>query len=415
MNAAVNAAGDSAVNAAGQSPRRHHRGFWVVTVVFVLVMAYATVPTPLYPLYQEADGFASSTTTVVFAAFAVGVMVSLYLAGHISDWVGRRRVLVAACLLSAVAAALFLASPALPVLLVARLVDGFAVGILTATATAHLGELRAVARPDENAVIASAVAGAANIGGLAIGPLIGGVFAEFLPAPLQLPHLVFLVVLLGCAVVLRLVPETVTPPEVRPRWRPQRVSPPRGAEREFRVAALAGFSEFAVFGLFTALAPAYLASTFGITDHLVAGSTTFAVFGSAALCQALLVSLAVRTQLAVAWTACAVGLAAIGAGAVLGILVLFFAGAIAAGAGVGVLFRSALQTTVAVAAPAHRGAAIALYFLIAYTGLAVPVLVVGLALLVVPADVVLVAFLAVAAVATVGSALRLRAMNASRP
>ena len=39
----------------------------------------------------------------------------------------------------------------------------------TATATAHLGELRSASHPDENAIVAASVAGAANIGGLALG------------------------------------------------------------------------------------------------------------------------------------------------------------------------------------------------------------------------------------------------------
>ena len=32
---------------------------------------------------------------------------------------------------------------------------------------------------NENAVVAASVSGAANLGGLSLGPLIGGIFAEF--------------------------------------------------------------------------------------------------------------------------------------------------------------------------------------------------------------------------------------------
>ena len=31
----------------------HSAGFWVVAAVFLTTMAYCTVPTPLYPLYQQ--------------------------------------------------------------------------------------------------------------------------------------------------------------------------------------------------------------------------------------------------------------------------------------------------------------------------------------------------------------------------
>ena len=56
-------------------------------------MAFSTVPSPLYSLYQQRDGFSTFTVTIVFAVYAVGVIISLLLAGHVSDWVGRKKVL----------------------------------------------------------------------------------------------------------------------------------------------------------------------------------------------------------------------------------------------------------------------------------------------------------------------------------
>lgn len=175
-------------------------GFWTVAVAIFATMSYTTVPTPLYPLYQERDGFPVWVITMIFAAFAVGVVCSLFLAGHLSDWAGRRRMTIIAVLLSALSAVLFLLWDDVPGLLTARFVDGVSIGILTATATAHLGELRARSHPRENPVIAASVAGAANLGGLAVGPVIGGVFAEYLPAPLILPHAVYLVLFVVLAV-----------------------------------------------------------------------------------------------------------------------------------------------------------------------------------------------------------------------
>ena len=86
----------------------HGAGFWIVATTFLLVMAYSTVPTPLYPLYQQRDGFPVWMITVIFAAYAVGVVFSLFFVGHISDWAGRRRMLLIAILVSALSAAMFL-------------------------------------------------------------------------------------------------------------------------------------------------------------------------------------------------------------------------------------------------------------------------------------------------------------------
>ncbi|PPF25190.1 MFS transporter [Rathayibacter sp. AY1F7] len=379
-------------------------------------MAYSTVPTPLYPLYQQLDGFPPFVITVVFAAYAVGVIVSLYLAGHVSDWLGRRRVLLIAVLVSAVSAVLFSLTTEVPGLIVARFVNGVSIGMLTATATAHLGELRARARPDENTIVAASISGAVNLGGLSLGPLLGGVFAEFLPDPLLLPHQVFLVALLVAGLALLLVPETVDVPETAPAYRPQRLSVPADTRRAFLLAAFGAFSAFSVLGLFTSLAPTFLVQTFQVRDHLLAGATSFAVFASAALGQLLLVKVGTRLQLSIAVAGCAVGLAAVAAGAIAPQLGVFLAGAVVSGFGVGLLFKGSIGTAVALADPARRGETLAVVFLVAYTGLAVPALAAGAALDLVAATIVLTVFaaLVLAATATAGVLLRARSAAAGR-
>src|ERR1700753_4503830 len=122
---------------AGPSARRHRAGFWLVAYAFAVTMAFSAIPTPLYVLYQARDGFGSLTLTVIFAVYAAGVAVSLLLAGHLSDWAGRRRMLAAAIVGNLVSGGLFLTWLFVPGLLVARVVSGVSIGLLTAAATAH--------------------------------------------------------------------------------------------------------------------------------------------------------------------------------------------------------------------------------------------------------------------------------------
>lgn len=393
----------------------HGAGFWVVATAFLVVMAYATVPTPLYPLYQELDDFPVAVITVIFAAFAVGVVVSLFLLGHVSDWMGRRRMLTVAILVAALSAVLFLLWTEVPGLLVARLVNGASVGILTATATAHLGELRAHARPTESTIVAASVAGAANLGGLALGPLIGGVFAEFLPAPLVLPHAVFLVVLLAAAIAVTCVPETVSPPEEPRPYRPQRIAAPPRSKSAFVAAGFGAFAGFALFGLFTSLAPTILIGTFGEHDHLLAGATAFSVFAAAATGQVVLARVPLRRRLTIAATCCAAGLAAVAGGAFAPSLVVFLIGGVVSGVGVGVLFSSAVATASGLAEPGLRGATLALVFLIAYCGLALPVIAIGVVLTFAPQTVVLLVFVFLVLVVTVSAALVMRRAASPAP
>lgn len=381
----------------------HAAGFWIVAAAFLVVMAYSTVPTPLYTLYEQRDGFPVWMITVIFAAYAVGVVVSLFFLGHISDWAGRRRMLLIAILVSVLSAVLFLLWSSPVGLIVARLVNGISIGVLTATATAHLSELRARARPAESAIVAASVAGAANLGGLALGPLIGGLFAEFVPHPLVVPHVVFLIALVLAGIAVAAVPETVDAPEEPVRYRPQRLSAPDGSRSAFVAAGFAAFASFALLGLFTSLAPSILVGTFEQRDHLVAGATTFAVFGAAATGQLLLARIALRTQLLIATISCGAGLAAVAIGALAPQFAVFLVGGIVAGLGVGVLFKSSIATAASLASPARRGETLAFIFLIAYCGLALPVLAAGAALVFLPESIVVVVFVALVLAATVAA------------
>jgi hypothetical protein len=392
---------------AGLPTLRHGVGFWVVAVAFTAVMAYSTVPTPLYGLYEAADDFPPFVVTFVFAAYAVGVVAALYFAGHLSDVVGRRRMIVIAVAVEVMAAVVFLVWSELPGLLVARFVNGVGVGLLTATATAHISELRSRARPDESPANAVTVSGIANLGGLGLGPLIGGLFAEFLPAPLVLPHLVFLVLFVVSLFALLMVPETVTRPVESRSYRPQRISVPPAARPTFVAAGAAAFSAFAVFGLFTSLAPTFLVVSLHETDRLVAGTVSFSVFAAACVAQVLFRGFSIRRQLRLVLTLMPAGLVLLSAGALLASLPLFAVGGVVSGAGVGLLFRCALARAGATSSPETRGEVLAAVFLIGYAGLSVPVLLVGAALLVFAPATVLVAFAVLLLVAVLVSATRL--------
>ena len=69
-------------------------GFWAVAFSFLAVSAFSTAPSALYGLYAHRDHLSSLTITIVYAVYAGGIVASLMLAGHVSDWYGRRAVLL---------------------------------------------------------------------------------------------------------------------------------------------------------------------------------------------------------------------------------------------------------------------------------------------------------------------------------
>lgn len=352
----------------------------MIAFAFLALMAYSAIPTPIYALYMARDGFGPLTVTLIFAIYAFGVMGALWLVGHLSDVHGRRRLLLGALALTLTSVPFFLFWPDVPGLLIGRFVNGLGVGAATATATAWLAELHAAARPEAEARRAQRVATVANIGGIALGPLVGGVLAQWVAHPLTVPYLVSAgLVAVGLLGVL-LTPETRAAAVPRPAYRPQRVSVPAADRGTFVAAATAGVTGFAVFGLFNAMAPTVLAGTLHHTSHALAGFAAFAVFSSGVGTQLAADRLGVPLTLRLGVAGMLAGLVLLVVSVWLGTpsLGLFLVGGAVAGGGAGLLFKGALATVVSIAPPETRAEALAGFFLCAYVGISVPVIGLGL-------------------------------------
>lgn len=73
--------------------RRLGRGpaFAVLFGANVVMMATASAPSPIYPLYRERWGLSVTMLTVVFAVYVVGLLGALLTVGSLSDHLGRDR------------------------------------------------------------------------------------------------------------------------------------------------------------------------------------------------------------------------------------------------------------------------------------------------------------------------------------
>lgn len=357
----------------------HGIGFWAIAFAFLTVLAYNAVPAPLYGLYQQRDGFSSFMLTVIFAAYAVGVVISLFCVGHLSDWHGRRRIFVPSLVTCMISAAVFLAWRALPGLILGRFIGGLGVGMVTATATAWIAELHRGARPDASMRRAQVVSTAANLGGIGTGPLVAGILAEWVRSPLTVPFVVSLAAMGLALVFVLLSPETREPVVPRPAWRPQRVAVPADAISRYVAAGVGAGISFAVFGLFTSLAPSFLAGSLHHSSPALAGATAFAVFAAAVVTQLLITTQSPHPIISAGIATMVVGLAVLVVSVWLSSpsLVMFLAGGVITGAGAGALFKGVVAMVAIVAPTERRAEALAGLFLAGYIGLSLPVLGLG--------------------------------------
>ncbi len=261
------------------------------------------------------------------------------------------------------------------------------------------------------------VSTAANLGGLGVGALVSGALAQFVTSPLVVPYAVFAALLLLAIAGLGFVPETVPVSANRPRYRPQRVTFGGGDHAASVMAAAGAFVAFAVFGLFTSLAPSFVATTLHHPSRLLAGAVPFVVFGAAALAQTGTGHLSNRARMLAGTAVQAVGLVVVAVAMQDANLASFLVGGALAGAGAGVVFKSALAAFIGQAEPANRGQAASTLFLFGYLGLIVPVLGIGVSTLYVSAQTAILFFagaLLVILAATAVLAVRLPAPTSRR-
>lgn len=347
--------------------------FAIIASTFALLTTGGTLPIPLYTLWGEDFGFGTETTTWIFSIYVLGTLLALIFFGGLSDQIGRRPLALAALVLTLASAVFFIAAANVPMLLAGRFLSGFGVGLITSAATAALSELY----KGQNKAFPSMISTAANMGGLGLGPLAAGLFAQYLPNPTLLIFIVFITLVGAVTVLTFFVPEThPRTPGRRISWAP-RVGVPREALGVYFKSAIAVFPTFTLLGLFSSLTPRFIAETLQVTNLAVAGLATFILFEVGVTAQLVFRSRPPRWSLLRGLALLIVALALVLAGFLAANILLFGAGTIIGGFGAGLAFMGGLgQLSRAVPHESHAKS-VAAYFIAAQAGLAVPVLSIG--------------------------------------
>jgi MFS family permease len=309
----------------------------------------------------------------VFAVYVLGTLLALIFFGGLSDQVGRRPLAFAALALTIGSTLFFLFAANVPMLLAGRFLSGFGVGLMTSAATAALAELYR----GKNKAFPSMISTAANMGGLGLGPLVAGVFAQYLPAPTALIFIVF-----GALVALVFL-LTFFVPETHPRtagkritWTP-RVGVPRSARGIYGRSAIAVVPTFTLLGLFSSLTPRFIAQTLDVHNLALAGLATFVLFEIGVLAQLTFRTKAPRWSILRGLPVLIAALALVLTGFLTGNLGLFGAGTVLGGFGAGLTFMGGLSQLARAVPHESHAKSVAAYFIAAQSGLAIPVLSIG--------------------------------------
>jgi hypothetical protein len=363
---------DGALAPTVPATRQHASAFWLVAFAFLIVMAFATLPSPLYGVYRERDHLSAFTITIVYAIWAAGTIAALIAVPFIAARIGRRGAMLAALTTMIAAAGELAAWKALPGLLLGRLLTGVAVGLAAGTAITYLIELRLRADSNASPGLARTIGTSVNVGALGIGPLVAGCLAAWASKPLTLPYLVWIALGALALVGVAAAPETGAPAANRAPFS-VRLPVPAGA---------ATLAAFAANGLFAGLSGLFLATTLHHPSHALAGATLFVVFSAGVLSQLATARMRASRVFALGTISMLVGLVVLVIAVRLSTpsLALFLISGGLIGAGAGAVFKGTTGVVLDGTAPEDRVAMTSELLIALFVGLSVPVIGAGVAL-----------------------------------
>jgi hypothetical protein len=366
--------------AASSAPSRQRKFVLAPMAAFVgTAIAYAGLylaagaPSPLFTLYQQQWGFPAGLLTIAFAAYAIALVVALVVAGSLSDFMGRRPVLVGALIVELGAMMMFIFAPNIGVVIAARVVQGLATGAATSAFSASLLELA----PDRFTKLGAIIGGAAPAGGLGIGALLAGAAVQFTRSASVIVFVSLAVVMALGAVIALLSSETVTTQPGALRSLTPRIAVPAAGHLEFAgtIPVLLGGWMFSA--LFIGLAPTIVNGIFHIHSGLVDGATVFIAPGLAAVSGFVMGRFTPRAALIVGSVTVAAGIAVVVAGISLQVLPLVWIGGAIGGFGFGASFSGSLRLLGPFASAHQRAELFAAVFLVAYLSFGVPAIILG--------------------------------------
>ena len=349
-------------------------GFVLAIVAQILMMAGASAPSPFYPVLAQHLGFDAIVITVVFAVYAAALLLTLLAAGSLSDHIGRRPVIVAGLVLLAGSMLLFGNAGSVLLLVLARILQGVASGLLIASLSATVLDLAPPARPATAALWNALSPGI----GLAAGALVAALALDATAGALPEVFTPLAAVYLVIAALVLSAPETA--PLLPGAWASLRfrLSVPAGIRAEFWRAAPAVIAGWATGGLFLSLGASIVRGELGGTAHLWQGLAVALLAGVGAVTAFALRRRSARTIVIFGTAALATGTALSLLALGLGSLPAYLVAASVTGMGFGTAFFGVVGSLAPRIPATQRADAFAVLYLLAYLAFGVPAVIAGM-------------------------------------
>jgi len=343
----------------------------VYSFVFSLLIAAGTsAVTPLYHVYQELLHLSPAMITFIFGSYAFALLATLLTLGGLSDYVGRKPLILIALLLNVAALVIFIVAESGPMLLAGRIVQGFATGVAFPTLGATI--------LDTDKARGSTLNSVAPFLGMMIGTLATGVLIAFAPEPTRLIYALLLLVTVAGIVLLPFMPETTTGrPGALGAMKPN-VSVPRRARGPLIKVTPLNVASWALGGFYLSLMPTLVAVATGITSPFVGAAVVSTMMLAATASVFVFRGLTPQRVLFIGTNSLMIGVVITLLGVQQQTVGLLFLGTAFAGLGFGSTFANVLKIVLPLAEGHERAGLFAAFLVESYLAFSVPAIVAGL-------------------------------------
>lgn len=344
----------------------------MVSLALMMGTMGTALASPLYPLYQALWHLVPSQITYIFVAYMFGCLATLLFLGRTSNSIGYLRTLQVGLVFITIGLVVSVYANDAIILSVGRFIIGIASGLMTTSAL--LGLMYTV--PESHRHIAPQLSSIITAVGFGLGPLIGGLIAQFSEYPLVSPYLPVIIGAILCFFGLFFV----QPPAFEPQpfsIAPKLLRPARQYNHLFFIVSLTAFSAFAAFSLFASLSPSFVRDILPWHGPLISGSAITSILIVSAFVQYFAKTLPARKCLHYGLVALLASLCILALCMLFQQSSFFLISDFLVGVGHGLTLIGSFGLIHAMTSTENRAAVMSTYLFIGYLGTIVPIVVVG--------------------------------------
>lgn len=346
---------------------------WISSALCVGVMSTALV-SPLYPLYQTLYGFTNADISYIHIVYMLGVMASLLFLGNLNSYFGYWTILRAGLVMMIVGLIIMMMFATHAGLMTGRFLVGVASGMISTSTM--LGMIKTI--PSQFADRAPQYSSTINVIGFGLGPLLGGVIAEFFMWPLIMPYAVMILAAVAVSFQLLRKARAVKVEKTGTlKFLPNMRIPSAPVRTTFLIISFGAFLAFGIFSFFGSLATSFLHEFLNDAGPLINGISVAAVLLISGVVQFSCKSLDPRKNFLMGIGTLGLGCVVVIATILLHIPRLFIVAVVLSGIGHGLTLVASFSLLHRISTPAIKSAALSSFLFIGYFGMIIPIVISG--------------------------------------